>query len=62
MISRKLLQLFSQKFEYDDEGNVIPAEADIFESDSNGDLQPTVIGTRDDFFEIDIDNNITPQD
>lgn len=33
----------------------------IFETDGNGDMMPTTDGFQDPFFEIDVDNNVTPQ-
>lgn len=59
---RKIITDISDIFEIDEYGNITFKEiSPIFEDDINGDLMPTIEGRFDAFFEININNNITPQ-
>jgi len=62
IIVRKIITELSDIFEIDEYGNITFKETSpIFEDDPNGDLMPTISGRFDIFFEININDNITPQ-
>lgn len=48
-------------FEYNNDLDISLTGYPIFELDGDGNLQPTIDGTEDNFFEINEDNEITPQ-
>jgi len=49
------------QWEFDTEGNLQLGSSLIFVDDQNGDLTDSVYGQQDEFFEINEDNEITPQ-
>lgn len=59
---RQIITTKNFQWELDLEGNLQLAESLIFIEDEVGDLMDSIYGTYDEFFEINEENEITPQE